>query len=185
MTDKISVKFVLEDTGNCRQIYADKNNKYYARLESGAWYTATSSYEPDTPLHASTQIEICNSKFSKVYCKLKNGAKESLFMGEFANVCVNKHAKKLKAVEHSKWRKWLAEDKEKHNYSDYTDNWVYAEVSRLDTKVLEKVNYLGVSIEIVETKCRHNICGKEWSEILAVEKANNTVVSITKYRFNK
>lgn len=163
----IKVVYLREDSGNCRQLFKGlEDKKIYSRTESGLWYTVTDNYylENDCPIDA--KFIICDSEGNIIS---DNNNYSSL--DEFIKDNTKDITKQYQ--DYYSWKKYILADKEKYNYTDYDENWLWGNSKEIRNKVEYTLNYLGQEIQIMRRCYEHKISGKRWTEFTAEKNKIN------------
>ena len=190
----IRVKSHHENSGHCTTTFKAVDtvpDRYYNRIKGsngdGCWCTVwpvQGYWESDTPVRDDFVFEVVDDDGNVLFTE------SNASLGAYASV--SKKAREMAAEitanmslkPYEEWKSWLAADMEKHGYSGYVENWLYAESGNRGCTQISRYKHLGMEFIICDERMDHIICGKEWRCVSIINARNNNCEALCGFIFN-
>lgn len=172
MMNQIQVKFVRELSGYDVFRSTDTYRRNYVRIPGKGgntvqWGTASvhgDHVEPSEPLADGTIIQVVDSKKQVLFAETMTGElaktvgqSSAAYELDIARSFMQNH----RLLDYEEWRKRLLSYMPE-NYAGYSDTWLYCDIERIDSELVQPVRRLGQLLYIVRVHYRHKCCPAEW-----------------------
>jgi len=189
--EEVKVKYHHEDSGNCLTTFisvGEEKHRYFNRFDSGGWYTTHPSrgyWESDCLVRDGVEFVVVDKNGNTLFTEHNGSPVKYQTIRDRAKQFAKEWGEKLHLQSYDEWKRWLSADMEKHGYSGYVDNWLYAETSVMGTEVVGSYEHLGLDFHIVVEKLNHIISGKKWQYVYIYNATNGNTEALCGYIFDE
>lgn len=179
------------DITSKRKVYIRQpsyDKEYVLWLTSSKW---SGGYEADCPVSSRITFEVLDEKDNCIFSEHNlmeenftvHGKKKYPFFEEQIKMISERCRSYLEALDYESWKKVMSSDKEYHNYTGYSDTWLFCSSIKLSSKVSYLTHIYGMKIYLKRSIEQHKVSKKKWAEFTLVSNDDSVVYEIVGYIF--
>lgn len=185
-----------EDLYRCHE-----NGKVYVRQQCDKdhvrWLTSIKwkgGYEASGPLKAGITMRVVDSSekvlfeeevvVEEGYCDTV-AVKKCGFSWEEIKKLGESVCKSVSLRSYNDWKSWLMRGAKEHQYTGYSENWMYWEVEREKARTMFRAEYLGKTVYVTIQKVTHKISGQTWEVVEIKDQSKLDTLHICGYLFKE